>query len=262
MWLRSIRVVPALACASLGLLCAPALTVAAAPGAYVALGDSYSAGVGAPPYIEGSGFCQRSHRSYAYRLGRPLTSFRACAGAVTSDVLDDQLRRFPRGTTLVTLTIGGNDAGFVDVVATCLLGDGAACGARVDTAARFIRNDLRSRLRHVLSAVRARARRATVVVAGYPRLFAGKRCRSASGIDAGEQRRLNAASDLLDTTIAAEVHRHARVRFADVRKAFRGHGVCSGSPWINGFGGPITSAAHPNSAGYRAYARVIRARLR
>ena len=119
----------------------------AAAGRYVALGDSYSAGVGAPPYVAGSGACLRSRRSYVYRLGRDVSSFRACAGATTSSVLVGQLGSFPTDTRLVTISIGGNDAGFVDVVQTCLFGARAACGSRVARAERFVRQTLPGRLR-------------------------------------------------------------------------------------------------------------------
>jgi lysophospholipase L1-like esterase len=229
----------------------------AAPAAYVALGDSYSSGVGAKPI---SGACLRSPRSYVGRLGRRVTSFRACAAASTDAVLRHQLAPFPSNTRLVTITIGGNDAGFVDVIATCLLGTSAGCERRVGVAERFIRRDLTGHLRRVYDAIRERAPRATVVVAGYPRLFARRPwCSSIGRVDDREQRRLNEASDLLARTIAAEVRRHRGFRFADVRRAFDGHGVCSSTPRINAASG--IGAFHPTASGYATYARVIRARL-
>ena len=251
---------------------APALTIAivliatrpaeVTPGAYVALGDSFSSGVGAERYSSGSGICLRSPQSYVQRLGRTVSSFRACAGARTADVLRHQLRPFPTGTDLVTITIGGNDAGFADVLGACLLGAPATCDRRVDRAERFVRDELPGRLRRVYRAIRKRGPGATVVVAGYPRLFAGARWCSPTGrIDAGEQRRLNAGSDLLARTIAAEVGRHPGFRFADVREAFRGHGICSSAPQLHGVKRPAFASFHPNVAGYATYARVIRAAL-
>ncbi len=258
---RSVGAAPTLALVFLGLLFAPGASAASTR--YVALGDSYTSGLGAKTFIASSGACKRSRQSYAYLLGRRLVSFRACAAGTTEDVLDHQLKRFPRAVRLVTITIGGNDAGFADVVSTCLFGTPSVCKRRVDSASRFIRTKLTARLRRTYAAIRRRAPKARVVVAGYPRLFAERRCSGAGGIDVGEQRRLNAGSDLLARTIAREVRKHARFRFADVRDSFDRHGLCSSSPRITGINnGSIFSAFHPNPAGYVAYTRVIQARLR
>ena len=173
-------------------------------GAYVALGDSYSSGVGAGGYLREAGACLRSRRAYPYGLGRAVTSFRACGGARTDDVLGTQLEPFPTDTRLVTITIGGNDAGFADVLERCLFGSPRACSRRVDAAERFVRSELPARLRRVYAAIRERAPEATVVVAGYPRLFARRPwCGAVGRIDEAEQRRLNEGANLLVRTIAA-----------------------------------------------------------
>jgi lysophospholipase L1-like esterase len=233
-----------------------------APAAYVALGDSYSSGVGAERYSASSGDCLRSPQSYAHQLGRRLSSFRACGGATTGDVLRRQLEAFPRDTRLVTITIGGNDAGFADVLSTCLFGSPADCDRRVARAEQFVRADLTRRLRRVYEAIRDRAPRATVVVAGYPRLFARRPwCSPIGRIDEREQRRLNDGADVLVRTIRAEVRRHRGFRFADVRDAFNGHEVCSRAPRIRGVSDPAVYSFHPNPRGYTTYARVIKRTL-
>ena len=234
----------------------------AASAAYVALGDSYSSGVGAARYSSSSGACLRSPQSYAYQLGRRVSSFRACGGATTDDVLRRQLKAFPRDTRLVTITIGGNDAGFADVLRTCLFGAPADCDRRVGRAEQFVRGDLPRRLRRVYRAIRDRAPRATVIVAGYPRLFARRPwCSPIGRIDDREQRRLNDGADLLARTIGAEVRRYRRFRFADVREAFNGHEVCSSAPRIRGASDPAIYSFHPNPRGYTTYARVIKRTL-
>ena len=239
-----------------------AAAAAPAPGAYVALGDSYSAGVGAGSYIAQSGVCARSRRAYPYGLGRPVTSFRACGGARSSDVLDRQLGPFPSGTRLVTITIGGNDAGFSNVLERCLFGSPRACSRRVDEAERFVRDKLPARLRRVYESIRRRAPQAAVVVAGYPRLFARRPwCSPVGRIDEREQRRLNEGANLLVRTIAAEVERHDGFRFVDVREAFNGGGVCSSSPRILGVTRPQFASFHPTARGQATYARAIRRRL-
>lgn len=255
-----------LAVALVGAVAAAAVLIAsgttAASSAYVALGDSYSSGVGAERYFSGSGACLRSPQSYVHQLGRRVSSFRACAGASTGDVLGRQLKAFPRDTRLVTITIGGNDAGFADVLDSCLFGARPVCHRRVGDAEQFVRRDLPARLRRVYEAIRARAPRASVVVVGYPRLFARRPwCSPIGRIDDREQRRLNEGADLLARTIGAEVRRHRGFRFADVREAFHGHGICSSAPGIHGATTPGISSFHPNLRGYTVYARAVKRRL-
>lgn len=248
---------PALLTASL--LAAIPAAAPAATGAYVALGDSYASGVGAG---KTSGPCQRSRRAYPHRLGRHLTSLRACGGATTASLRRSQLAAFPSNTRLVTVTIGGNDAGFVDVIETCLFGAADHCGARVKRAETFVREDLAERLRGVYETIRERAPQAKVLVVGYPRLFSRKRwCSRVGEIGDTEQRRLNEASNLLARTTKAEVGRHKGFRFVDVRAAFNGHGVCSAAPRLIGVTSPLTDSFHPTARGQTAYARVIKRRL-
>ena len=248
----------AIALAAASLACR---TSAAAPAAYVALGDSYSSGVGAQPYVSKSGSCRRSPQSWVHRLGRKLTTFRACSAATIADVLALQLEPFPADTQLVTITIGANDADFGNVLSTCLFDAPADCDSRVDRAERYMRQQLRGRLRRVFDAIRGRAPQATVIVAGYPRLVARLPWCGGDGTLADrEQRRLNEASDVLARTTAAEVRRHPGFRFADVRTAFDGHEVCSSAPWIHGAGSSI-SAFHPNVHGYAAYGRIAKSEL-
>lgn len=248
---------PALLTATL-LAAAPA-AAQAATGAYVALGDSYASGLGAGTT---SGACQRSRRAYAYQLGRRVTAFRACGGATTASLRRGQLGAFPSNTRLVTVTIGGNDAGFVDVIETCLFGAADHCDTRVQQAEEFVREDLAERLRGVYEAIRERAPQAKVLVVGYPRLFARKPwCSRVGEIGDTEQRRLNEASNLLARTTQTEVGRHKGFGFVDVRAAFNGHGVCSSAPRLIGVTSPLTDSFHPTARGQVAYARVIKRRL-
>src|SRR3978361_229533 len=80
---------------------------------YIALGDSYSSGVGAPGQ---SGLCLRGSSGYPAQWARrndprSFTNL-ACGGATTSDVLSLQIPFLTAKADLVTITIGGNDAGF------------------------------------------------------------------------------------------------------------------------------------------------------
>src|SRR5690349_7711081 len=103
----------------------------AATGGYVALGDSYSSGVGAGSYISSSGSCDRSTKAYPYLWNAAHSpssfAFNACSGATTDDVMAGQLGSLNSATSLVSITIGGNDAGFSDVMTTCVIQSDSAC---------------------------------------------------------------------------------------------------------------------------------------
>src|SRR2546423_7727994 len=76
---------------------------------YIALGDSYSSGVGAGGYDPASGSCSRSPRSYTalWAAGHAGTVFRsvACGGATPADVLNNQVRALSAATPIVSLPI-------------------------------------------------------------------------------------------------------------------------------------------------------------
>src|SRR3954467_3624348 len=94
----------------------------AAGPSYVALGDSYSSGVGTRTYISDGTSCQRSTYAYPYLIAtqRSFTlSFQACSGAKIPDVTNKQLGTLSSGTAYVTLSVGGNDAGFSSVITEC-----------------------------------------------------------------------------------------------------------------------------------------------
>ncbi|MFI9011778.1 SGNH/GDSL hydrolase family protein [Actinosynnema sp. NPDC053489] len=216
----------------------------------VALGDSYAAGLGAGD--EASDDCRRSPHAYpglwAGRHGASLV-VAACAGARTSEVTA-QAERITPTATLVTITVGGNDAGFSEVMTRCTLGDDDECGQRVDAAVRFVRDELPARLDGVYDAVRARrSSAARVVVLGYPRLFSFRTWCLMSG---RKREAVNRAADAL-AEVTGERARAAGFRFADVRQPFDGHGVCADEPWLNGLVlVPVDRSYHPNRAGHEA----------
>ncbi|HEX7308573.1 SGNH/GDSL hydrolase family protein [Lentzea sp.] len=220
---------------------------------YVALGDSYASGAGAGSYVDGA--CRRSANAYPALRGKDFPSFRfvACSGATTRS-LRPQLRALTPATTLVTITIGGNDLGFADVLTTCTLNGDRACGTRVAQAREFTRSELPARLDATYAAIRGAAPRAQLVVVGYPRLFTpDDGCRALS---AAKRMALNDAADELAAVVAGAAER-ARARFVDAREAFADHGVCAAEPWMNGLTTPVGDSYHPNKAGQAAYARIL-----
>jgi lysophospholipase L1-like esterase len=234
--------------------------VAAAPASattqinYVALGDSYSSGLGTGGYDSGSGICLRSPRSYAplWAAAHAVArfTFSACGGATTTDVLNLQLGGLGAATTLVTLTVGGNDAGFAEVVTTCIVGTDGGCRLAVGSATWYIRNRLPDKLVRVYAAVRARAPGARLVVLGYPRLFELTASCQVFGLDLAKRTALNGAADAMADVVAPRVAAAGGI-YVDMRAVFAGHGICGSSPWINPTTWPVTDSYHPTADGHR-----------
>lgn len=229
---------------------------------YVALGDSFSSGVGTKSFYEST--CRRSDYAYPRLIARdrPGTSltFRACSGATTGSVTNEQLGALSSTTNIVTITVGGNDAGFAPIITSCALPWPWSCEGELTTAEGFIRNTLPGRLTTLYNAIRSRAPSATVVVLGYPRLFMGVDCNAGTFFSSTELSRMNRIADLLKT-VTQERATAAGFTFKDAIPSFVGHAVCSSSEWINGLSNPVEESFHPNrpghSAGYEVLVRSV-----
>jgi lysophospholipase L1-like esterase len=223
----------------------------AATGPYVALGDSYASGVGAGSYISTSGDCKRSTKAHPYlwaAANSPSSfAFQACSGAKTGDVLSGQLGPLNSSTSLVTISIGGNDAGFADVMTTCVLQSDSACLSRIATARAYVDSTLPGSLNNVYSNIRNRAPSAKVVVLGYPRFYRlGTAC---LGLSETKRKAINDASDHLNNKTASVARSHGFL-FGDVRTTFAGHEICSGASWLHSVNWTnIGDSYHPTAAG-------------
>ena len=226
-------------------------SAAAADVDYVALGDSYSSGVGT---VDASGSCGRSPSGYPslWAADHPLAVFHfdACGGATTEDVRASQLSNLTGDTDLVSITIGGNDAGFSPTLAVCTAGTDDACAAQVASARATIAEVLPGDLDATYRAIRQGAPEATVVVLGYPHLFDPAASCPGGGLSVAKRQVLNDAADDL-TQVIADRAQAAGFTFVDVRPAFAGHEICTAAPWINGVSQEIPSGSyHPNADGY------------
>jgi GDSL-like Lipase/Acylhydrolase family len=240
------------------------LATVAAPAAasadqYVALGDSFSSGVGTGSYTLSSS-CRRGVYAYPWLVSRqrPDTSltFVACSGADTLDVMAGQIPSVTPGTTIVTMTIGGNDIGFSDLIVECTL---ASCSSELDSTRASLGSFLGPRLDTVYTAIRNRALAATVVVLGYPRMFSSAGCLGTLGITSTERTKANQLADALDQLSAARAAA-AGLTYKSTIAPFTGHAVCSGSPWLNGLNLFNTvESYHPNRNGNSlGYASLVR----
>ena len=241
----------------------PSASAAGSP--YVALGDSYSSGTGTRTYLSDGTSCQRSVYAYPSLLASSRgysLDFRACSGATTADVANLQLGAVGTSTAYVTLTVGGNDAGFASVLTECAKPAWMSnCTAAIDRARSVINDHMPSRLSSLYAAVRSRAPQAEVVVAGYPRLFNGQDCNAGTWFSATEMSRLNATADLLNSTISAAASRTG-VAFANPTSVFLGHAVCDRAEWVNGLSSPTVESYHPKTTGHSSgYSPVVGAAL-
>jgi lysophospholipase L1-like esterase len=248
---------------------------------YVALGSSMAAGPGIAPRAKDAPLrAFRSANNYphlvARRLGLDLVDV-TYSGATTSHVLTDRQNGAPPqisaldGTeSLVTVTIGGNDVGYIPMVS-------AAAQPRLTRSAPLFGGVLRDlldptardralvavgeSLKEVGRTIRRRAPRARVLFVDYLTVLppAGQDASPLSGADAALGRRIAATLERL-TAEAAEATGADLVPASD---ASREHHAWSRQPWttkpsrlfVPVPGRPFP--AHPNAAGMRAVADLI-----
>jgi lysophospholipase L1-like esterase len=243
---------------------------------YVALGDSYAAGVGAPPYDIDKD-CKRSSKGYPALLdpkGRiDLQANATCAGATTTDVANlvaSPLNPLNDDTRLVTLTVGGNDLGLARVLAACTAVPPTECQTEINRALALLavppggESVLGGRLTDLYAQVTDAAPNALIVVTGHPLLFELVQ----GDPDLALKTQINNAAAALNLTIKTAVesaqNSGVNIVYVDVTKQFEGHGIGStDDPYINAPGEiPSQEDFHPNAAGYRAYAKAISAAIR
>ncbi|MFL6163431.1 MAG: SGNH/GDSL hydrolase family protein [Jatrophihabitantaceae bacterium] len=249
---------PLLALAGAAVSLATTAMLIAAPadamtGGYVALGDSYSSGVGAGSYTAESGSCDRSTNAYSalWNNAHHPSSYVsvACSGAKTTDVNANQLASLNSGTGLVSITIGGNDVGFSNIMTTCVLYSESSCVAAVNQAEAYANANLNNLLNTTYNGIRSHAPNAQVVVLSYP-VFYQLGVWYCIGLSETSRSKIDEGINLVDgiTRTAAANHGFS---FADVRSAFVGHQLCSGgTKWLHSLNYlDISESYHPTADG-------------
>ena len=245
---------------------------------YLALGDSYTAGEGLPPFDMSTPACHRSEMAFPrlVRVGTTVATSRACSGATTAHVLEReqhpgvgrQVDGVSADTDLVSITVGGNDLGFATVMSECVFGR-LPC-SRLDDRVEAVLGGLGTRLEAVYRDVTARAPGARLVVVGYPQLIADPdrvevdACATLVGpfsgglrIDAGEVRWLREKGDRLAAVVRAAATAVGGA-YVDSAAAFAGHEACSPDPWVEGVAVPqVALSFHPNATGHAELARLV-----
>lgn len=249
---------------------------------YVALGSSMAAGPGIRPRAKGAPFfAGRSARNYphlvAERLGLDLVDV-TYSGATTANVLSQpqpgaqaQIEALDGTEDLVTVTIGGNDVGYVPLLyaaglprflrALPLLGDRLTDQLDAATRDRAL-VEVAESLKGVGRALRQRSPAARVLFVDYLTLLppAGTAAPPLPDADAATGRHV--ADELARATAeAAAATGCGLVRVAEHSIA---HHAWSADPWTTRFGLPLPgrpAPLHPNAAGMRMVADLVVAQL-
>jgi lysophospholipase L1-like esterase len=225
-------------------------------GDYVALGDSFTGGQGAPPYEPGP--CLRSRYASYPDIAAALSPYRlvdnkACTGA-TIDITLAQLSGVSPTTDLVTLTVGGIDAGSNQVLGACAPDPASPVCAQAIEASIIGLPALTPRLAALYSTIAATLPEARVVVVGYPLLFQPGLFPTTDLYNSATQ----ALNAVIQGAVAAAGN--PRITYTDVTEEFAGHGIGSPVPYITFNPRDPASPAnfHPNHVGNAlGYARAL-----
>ncbi len=239
----------------------PAASAAASQ--YAALGDSYSSGVGTRVFYEESGECDRSPDAYPPKIASKHSytlNFEACSGAKTPEVIEKQLGKLTSSTALVTISIGGNDAGFSNVMLNCALYY-FTCGSAISEADEYIAKTLPGKLETTYKDIRAKATTAEVIVLGYPKLFTkeGTTC-NVNFLTSGNEKKINESAEKIDAVIKARAEA-LKFKFVNPTSAFESHEVCAKEEWLNGQSNPLSESYHPNVKGQEEFTTLMNAAI-
>jgi lysophospholipase L1-like esterase len=262
----------------------------AATGPYVSLGDSFTAAPLVPNPTGSPILCGRSTHNYPSDVSHAIapSSFTdaSCSSATTVDMTQSQsleggiqtappqFNALKAGDALVTVGIGGNDAGLLSVAEECAKLDilnpfGTACknhytsgGSDPNVAAV---NATGPKVANVIQGIHQRAPQAQVLIVGYPDGLPtnGSSCWPLVPISAGDIKYFNSLETQLNSVLKSEAGANGAT-YVDTFTSSVGHDACksSGTAWVNGI--IPTSPAfplHPNQAGETNMANQVLAHL-
>jgi|JI10StandDraft_1071094.scaffolds.fasta_scaffold08254_6 lysophospholipase L1-like esterase len=245
---------------------------------YVAMGSSFAAGPGIPDYYEEPARpCARSSNNYAHQIARRhgLTlDDVSCSGATTfhltgpRDAIPPQLDAVNAETRLVTITIGGNDLGYMTKLfaASCAglaeqgIPPAAACDPIQPAPSEQAYADLSARMDAIAKEVRRRAPAARLVFVDYLTVLPPAGICAATPLGSSEASKIREIASRLAIITA----KAAASNGADIIKASAlsgDHSACASVAWMNGYPRPDAPVAgagyHPNAAGMTAVADAL-----
>jgi lysophospholipase L1-like esterase len=247
---------------------------------YVSLGDSYVAG----PFIPNPTLplgCLKSDHNYPHLAAGGIgLSLRdpSCSGATTDDMTQPQsvdpdgpnppqFNSLDASTTVVSLTIGGNDIGFSSIAESCITYNPFShpCKDKYDSGGvDQIHNRIVAtapKVAAVLQGIHARSPAARVFVVNYPAIFpeTGSGCWPQMPIAYQDVPYLRAKEQELNQMLATQAAANGAT-LVSWYAASIGHDACKSSSvrWVEPLV-PGNSAApiHPNLAGMQGAANVL-----
>jgi lysophospholipase L1-like esterase len=270
-------------------LAALAIFVVTAGGAraanYIALGDSYAAG----PLILNPVLplgCLKSDHNYAHLaapgIGLSLRDA-TCSGATTVHMTNPQnvepdgpnppqFDRLDASTTVVSLTIGGNDIGFSEVAQSCITinpfshpcldkynsGGVDQLKARIEATAPKVAT--------VLQGIHARSPSAKIYVVNYPAIFpeTGYGCWPQMPLGFSDVPYLRSTEQRLNSMLATQAAANGAT-LVNWYGASIGHDACKGSStrWVEPLvPGNDAAPIHPNATGMQGGANALLAAVK
>jgi hypothetical protein len=283
-WRHRARVCSAVATCALFGLAVPA-TGRAASGPYVSLGDSYTSAPLVPVPTGNPIGCGRSTNNYPSDVARVISpsSFTdvSCGSATTANMTQPQSVPFggtnppqfnalTASDSLVTIGIGGNDAGLIGVAEECAKLDathptGSACKQHYASSAGDPNvaaiNATGPKVAAVLQGIHSRSPQARVLIVGYPDGLPvdGSNCWPLVPLSSGDIGYFNSLEKKLNSVISGEASANAATYVGTFSSSI-GHDACKppGVAWVNGV--VPTSPAyplHPNQAGEQNMANQV-----
>ena len=260
---------------------------------YVSLGDSFTAGPLIPNQIPPYG-CLKSDHNYPHLAAPhlPVAGFRdaSCSGAETEDMTQPQnvrpgpnppqFDRLDANTTIVTVTIGGNDIGFSEIAENCssTTPTGTPCQDRYNPSRTPEDDEISRRIREtapkiaaVIKGIQRRSPRAKIYFLNYLPILPdqGRGCWPRVPVTEGDTREEGDVPYLRDKhkELNAMIAEQARLNGANVIDAYSegasgNHDACQLVPterWVEPAAPTLPAAPlHPNQFGMEAMARMVR----
>jgi lysophospholipase L1-like esterase len=247
---------------------------------YVALGDSYAAGPLIPNPVLPLG-CLKSDHNYPHvaapSIGLTLRDA-SCSGAKTTDMTNPQnvepdgpnppqLNSLDANTTVVSLTIGGNDIGFSEVAQSCITinpfshpcldkynpGGNDQLKARIEATA--------PKVAAVLQGIHSRSPAAKIYLVNYPAIFpeTGSGCWPQMPLGFQDVPYLRATEQRLNSMLAAQAAANGAT-LVNWYQASIGHDACKSTSnrWVEPLvPGTLAAPIHPNKNGMAAGAATL-----
>lgn len=252
---------------------------------YVALGDSYAAGPLIPDPVLPLG-CLKSDHNYPHvaapGIGLTLRDA-SCSGAKTGDMTNPrnvepdgpnppQLNSLDTSTTVVSLTIGGNDIGFSEVAESCITvnpfshpcldkynpGGNDQLKARIEATA--------PKVAAVLQGIHSRSPGAKIYVVNYPAIFpeTGSGCWPQMPLGFQDVPYLRATEQRLNSMLATQATANGAT-LVNWYQASIGHDACKGTStrWVEPLvPGTLAAPIHPNKQGMAGGANALLAAVK